>query len=178
MDELHFPRLPPQIETRRRYRQSKPAGAGTARVQIHHAGAFFARSLVRVAAHHNPKPSRGGIENQLMNVVQHVNPRRSGFHCRRYRNRDAHSPLSIFPRTATTGAILRRFPMISGVPTSPAWTMSSHPSRALTASGRSSPWVSEISPISKAACTSRSYTMQFVTLFLCRRSQNREFPSH
>jgi hypothetical protein len=59
----------------------------------------------------------------------------------------AHGPLSLFPLTASTGAIARSFSRISGPPMSPAWMMCWTPESARTASGRSSPCVSEMRPI-------------------------------
>jgi len=54
---------------------------------------------------------------------------------------------STLPRTAVTGAISASLSKISGAPMSPAWMMKADPSRAANASGRSRPWVSEITPI-------------------------------
>src|SRR5215469_7522939 len=58
----------------------------------------------------------------------------------------AHRPLSLFPRTAVTGAMAARVFKISASPMSPAWTMKSLPCRNAAASGRRSPWVSEMTP--------------------------------
>ena len=57
-----------------------------------------------------------------------------------------HAPSSMLPRTTTTGASFRSASRIAGLPTSPAWMMSSEPRIASTASSRSNPCVSEISP--------------------------------
>src|ERR1035438_9622682 len=57
------------------------------------------------------------------------------------------SPLSTLPRTAVIGAMSRSLSRISDAPTSPAWMMWSDPRRASTASGRSRPCVSEMTPI-------------------------------
>src|SRR5439155_1934004 len=58
----------------------------------------------------------------------------------------AQPPRSLLPRTAVIGASARSASSISGVPMSPACTMWSLPRRYASASGRSSPCVSEISP--------------------------------
>src|SRR5713101_478353 len=60
---------------------------------------------------------------------------------------DAHAPVSTLPRTATTGASSLNFSRISGSPTSPACTINSEPRSASSASSRSKPCVSEISPM-------------------------------
>src|SRR5581483_4869986 len=62
----------------------------------------------------------------------------------------AQAARSTLPRTAVTGAISANLPIISGLPMSPAWTMYFEPLRARTASGRSTPCVSEITPITMA----------------------------
>src|SRR5690606_27268710 len=54
--------------------------------------------------------------------------------------------LSTLPRIAVTGAIASSSRSTSGLPTSPACTIASQPARAAFASGRSSPWVSEMTP--------------------------------
>ena len=51
----------------------------------------------------------------------------------------AHGSASTLPHTATTGAIFFNASKISGLPTSPAWRISSDPRRASTASSRSKP---------------------------------------
>src|SRR5262245_48728536 len=53
---------------------------------------------------------------------------------------------SMFPRTTNVGARLRSASITSGAPTSPAWMMRSAPLSAAIASGRSNPWVSEMTP--------------------------------
>src|SRR5574339_709566 len=58
-----------------------------------------------------------------------------------------HGAVSTLPRTAATGAIVRRRSRMSGGPTSPAWMMSELPASASSASGRRRPCVSEITPI-------------------------------
>src|SRR5216684_1003772 len=58
----------------------------------------------------------------------------------------AHEAVSTLPRTAVTGAIFASASRILGAPTSPAWRMRSDPRRASTASARSRPCVSEITP--------------------------------
>src|ERR1700674_314798 len=62
------------------------------------------------------------------------------------RTPDAHASLSLLPRTAVTGAIVERRSSTLGSPMSPAWMMKSLPWSAANASGRRSPWVSEIKP--------------------------------
>src|ERR1700742_2129071 len=52
----------------------------------------------------------------------------------------------MLPRIAVTGASRARISRISGSPTSPACRIWSTPRMASSASGRSSPWVSEITP--------------------------------
>src|SRR6266851_839212 len=59
----------------------------------------------------------------------------------------AHAPISTLPRTATTGASSLNFSRIFGSPTSPACTINSEPRSASSASSRSKPCVSEISPM-------------------------------
>ena len=60
------------------------------------------------------------------------------------------------PRIAVTGAISASLGTMSGLPMSPAWMMCSTPSSAYNASGRSRPWVSEITPISIVASNTGS----------------------
>ena len=54
---------------------------------------------------------------------------------------------STFPRTAVTGATASSASSTCGPPTSPACTIRSQPSSAASTSGRTSPCVSETSPI-------------------------------
>ena len=61
----------------------------------------------------------------------------------------AHGPVSLFPRTAVTGAMPDNRSRIPAAPMSPACTMNSLPRRASTASGRSRPCVSEIKPMQR-----------------------------
>ena len=74
--------------------------------------------------------------------------------------RAAQPPLSIFPRTTNVAAIPPRRSITSGLPTSPAWMMRSAPASAAIACGRSSPWVSEMTPrmISLAAMRSTPFS--------------------
>src|SRR6185503_4006985 len=58
----------------------------------------------------------------------------------------AQAPWSLFPRTAVTGAMRASSASTAGSPTSPACTMWQLPRSAASASGRSRPCVSEISP--------------------------------
>ena len=58
----------------------------------------------------------------------------------------AQAPLSMFPRTALTGATVRKASRSAAPPMSPACTISSEPRSAWTAAGRSRPWVSAIRP--------------------------------
>src|SRR6516164_3594120 len=59
----------------------------------------------------------------------------------------AQPPLSTLPRTAVTGASADRRSRIAGSPMSPAWIMCSEPRSASRASGRTRPWVSEMTPM-------------------------------
>ena len=70
--------------------------------------------------------------------------------------RAAHAPLSLFPRTAVTGAISASAASTSGAPMSPAWMMCWAPCNAASASGRSRPWVSEMTPMSIVAARGAS----------------------
>jgi hypothetical protein len=60
--------------------------------------------------------------------------------------RAAQLAVSTLPRTAKVGATPRSVSITSGAPTSPAWMIRSQPRSASTACGRSSPWVSEMTP--------------------------------
>src|SRR5258708_26174557 len=60
---------------------------------------------------------------------------------------NAHAPISTLPRTATTGASSLNVSRLPGSPTSPACTINSEPRSASSASSRSKPCVSEISPM-------------------------------
>src|ERR1051325_10454962 len=60
--------------------------------------------------------------------------------------RTAQRSRSLLPRTAVTGASAPSSSRISGLPISPAWMMCSAPRRNSSASGRSRPCVSEMSP--------------------------------
>src|SRR2546421_9633806 len=71
----------------------------------------------------------------------------------------AHAPWSLFPRTAMTGATASRAWSTSGRPMSPAWIMRSAPTRAATASGRTSPCVSAIIPRKRLVEGSAGCTM-------------------
>ncbi len=55
------------------------AGAGAAWIQIKNAIALNALGFMRVAAHHDVKAGRGGIEIQLLCIVPHVNGGGLGF---------------------------------------------------------------------------------------------------
>jgi hypothetical protein len=70
-------------------------------------------------------------------------------------SRDAQAPLSLFPRTAVTGAIAASATSTSGAQMSPAWMMCWAPCKAASASGRSRPWVSEMTPMSIVAARGR-----------------------
>src|SRR5262245_52002370 len=59
---------------------------------------------------------------------------------------DAQAPPSTLPRIATTGATAASAARTCEPPTSPACRIRSTPRRALSASGRTRPWVSEIRP--------------------------------
>src|SRR6516164_7981053 len=59
----------------------------------------------------------------------------------------AQAPPSTLPRTAVTGASRDRCSRIAGSPMSPAWMMRLEPRSASRASGRISPWVSEMTPM-------------------------------
>src|SRR5688572_21150666 len=54
---------------------------------------------------------------------------------------------SVLPNTACTGAMACSSSRMSSPPTSPAWRMSWTPASTVKTSGRSMPWVSEISPM-------------------------------
>ena len=67
----------------------------------------------------------------------------------------AHSWRSTLPRTACVGASARNWSSTSGLPMSPAWTITSDPRNAATASGRSRPCVSEMTPTMVSALLMR-----------------------
>ena len=87
-----------------------------------------------------------GIEPQLMDIVQHVDGVPTKL------DRDGLGitlgpPTSTLPLIAITGAIRCSRVITSGRPISPAWMMCATPARHCSASGRSTPWVSEMTPI-------------------------------
>src|SRR5436190_23049856 len=129
----------------REFEAARPGGAG---VDVDDSLALDTRRLVRVPADDGAEARRGRVEIQLLHVVQDVEVR-IGDCGQRERQRPA--PLSILPRTATTGASFRSSSRIPGSPTSPAWMISAEPSSARSASGRSRPWVSEIRPMVASA---------------------------
>src|SRR5437667_2390148 len=61
----------------------------------------------------------------------------------------AQAPRSILPRTASTGATPASASRMAGLPMSPAWMTNAEPWGAERASGRSSPCVSEMTPMSR-----------------------------
>src|SRR2546425_141748 len=67
----------------------------------------------------------------------------------------AQAPRSLLPRTTMTGTILPSSSRIAAEPTSPACTITSTPASAVTASGRRSPCVSEMTPTTALEAASR-----------------------
>src|SRR5262245_7557240 len=66
----------------------------------------------------------------------------------------------MLPRTVDVGAIALSSSIIPGTPTSPAWMMRLDPRSAATASGRISPWVSEITPTMVSEAGMRGFWME------------------
>ena len=137
-----------QLNPRQSHRQGKPPRAGAAGVEEEDAVFVFQVGTVGVAEddrgrcrrRRGPGPGRRVRGGRRMRLPPTSTTRVWG-------RSAAQSPRSVLPRTACTGAIRSRAGRIFGSPMSPAWMMSSTPSRAWTAWGRSKPWVSEMTPI-------------------------------
>ena len=136
-----------QIQGRQRDRQIETAWPGTSRIEIKHPASGLDQRLVRMAGNDHVNPARHRIEQQVVDVMKDVDgvaAKADRFGLRIiFRPR----PLSTFPLIAITGAIRRSLSMTSGRPMSPAWMIRSTPASRCSASGRSNPCVSEITPI-------------------------------
>lgn len=138
--------MPRHVNPGDSHRKAEPPRTRTTRIEVEDPVAKLDRGLMRVPRHHSGEASDRRVDVKLGNLVQHVEQefanldRLCGWKIRCPR------PLSLLPRTTKVGAISCSSSITWGLPMSPAWMRSSDPLRALTASGRTRPCVSERCP--------------------------------
>jgi hypothetical protein len=128
------------------HRGVKSAWTCRTRIEIPHPVTTAQRRAMSVPADDNLDTSSPGIDIQLEKVVEQVNPKPPVSTSSLCGSPDAQCGLSTLPRTTINGAIARSRSSTSGVPTSPACRIACDPCKALIASDRSKPCVSEMIP--------------------------------
>ena len=133
-----------------RYREGEAPRSRTAGIEVQDPIADLLFGLVRMAADHRGESGGYRVEVELSQVVQHVEVR--ALDPDHFRVGQSFRPQAAIDVAANRGyrGHLCKAAKIPGSPTSPACKIKSQPCKAATASGRRSPWVSEITPIRDA----------------------------
>lgn len=146
LDDLRPHALAVNVQTGHCHGQREPPGTCAARVQEHDTVTVLDSRTVRVASDDAVKLRRGRVEIELTQIVQDVEEDATDLNNLRSRERDGPWAFVDVAAHGDHGRDLRSLSTTSALPTSPAWMIRSELASATAASGRSSPWVSAITP--------------------------------